>query len=109
LSDYRPLSKIGQYDPDLDTLHEEMEPWMVESIRAWLAPWLSFSTGRSRRPQRDFIKEMERALRLREPFDWQRASGELAHVNVLSRVGVPGSFGMDCVGFVVSKADTTDQ
>lgn len=105
MSAYRPVSKIGQYDPDLDTLHEEMQPWMVESTCKWLLPRVTVlgRQGASRRARQSVIREMERALRLREPLDWQRAKGDLAHISVLSLVRRPGAFGMDCVGFFVSR------
>jgi hypothetical protein len=108
LSDYRPLSKLGQYDPDLDTLHAEMPPWMVQSIRVWLTPRLSSATQQgSRRARGQVVREMERALRLRVPLDWGRASGQLVHVSVLSLLDQPGPFAMDCVGFFVSREEST--
>jgi hypothetical protein len=62
MTDYRPLSKIGIYDPDLDTLHETLEPWMRAAALEWLDQFLWGYHG----PHRDFIRSLEMTHRLQD-------------------------------------------
>jgi len=104
---YRPLSKMGMQDPDLDTLHEEVPPWMAESIRQWLEPLISWKpSGNPRRPYKQVVERMERVLRLRPPFDWSKEWA--VHIQLLQRAGEPGPFGMDCVGYLVATMEHAD-
>ena len=99
---YRPLSKRGVHDVDLDSLHETVQPWMVTAITRWLDQfvWLQVTGTGSRVSNEAFLQEFEVAHRLREPLDRQRrfsAGNDFEH-----RVSGGGTFGFDAVNFALS-------
>jgi hypothetical protein len=100
MTDYRPLSKIGLYDPDLDTLHETLEPWMRAAALEWLDQFLWGDRG----PRRDFIRSLEMTHRL------QRIPGEPADAAYAIRNLVANDpvFGMDAIAFGLSRLGHSD-
>ncbi len=95
MTDYRPLSKIGLYEPDLDTLHETLEPWMRAAVLEWLDQFLWGDHG----PRRDFIRSLEMTHRL------QRIPAEPADAAYAIRnlVASDPVFGMDAIAFGLSR------
>jgi hypothetical protein len=94
---YRPLSKRDAFDPDLDTLHEEVEPWMVAPLIQWLQPFLWQSRG----SRMTFITGFEMEHRVRQPFN--RVGTSSAALDVEERIQGEGSFGLDVVNYALSR------
>jgi hypothetical protein len=98
---YRPLSKRDVADPDLDTLHEAVEPWMVEPLITWLQPlfWLSGTFESS--SNEPFIEGFEMAHCERRPFD--RRGSHTAAVDVQGRISQGGAFGLDLANYALHR------
>jgi hypothetical protein len=100
---YRPISRLGKPDPDLDTLHDDVMPWMVNPLLNWLAPFLwvrsSSRNGRNRESNPVFLDSLELTLRLREPLD--RTYRSSAARDVEDRIRAGGTFGLDVAGYAV--------
>jgi hypothetical protein len=98
---YRPLSKRGVPDPDLDTLHEGVEPWMVEPLIGWLHLFLW-------RPQYanyqaaniGFIEGFEMDHCVREPFD--RSCGDMPAHDFEARIRAGTHFGLDVADYALN-------
>ncbi len=86
---YRPLSKRGVPDPDLDTLHEAVEPWMVEPLIAWLQRflWRRPDYSGNRPSDIEFVEDFEMAHRVRVPFDRSDRFSTAKDVEVRIREG----------------------
>jgi hypothetical protein len=102
MSEYRPLSKQGVPDADLDALHEVVRPWMHNAIMKWARHhWWSFNLmGRSQSDER-FLDEVEMTLRLTNLFD--RSGPESAARDMDQRMVSDPVFAMDVVGYIVSR------
>jgi hypothetical protein len=98
VSDYRPLSKLGKHDDALDTLHEDVMPWMLRALQLWAAEYLwegSYSNT-------DLLQAMELDLR---PFDPWMARGSGMADDVSDRIGRES--GMDIIGWLVANIPKT--
>lgn len=57
-------------DPDLDTLHEGVPPWMIPRLMRWLEPFLVASNDLGEQsPIPEFIEGLESSARLSTPID----------------------------------------
>ncbi len=107
LSGYRPISKLGVSDPDLDTLHEEVIPWMVAPLLNWLEGFLWVREPHKNRVTNvDFVDALEMALRLRKPFN--RKYNTLPARDVEDRIRAGGMFGIDVASYAVYDATASD-
>jgi hypothetical protein len=103
VSTYRPPSKVGKPDPDLDTLHVEVMPWMVGPLLNWLEPFLWIKPQHKSRISNDFfIDSLEMALRLRQPLIRRHPAS--AARDVTDRITAGGTFGIDVVSHAVHEA-----
>jgi hypothetical protein len=99
---YRPLSKRGVADPDLDTLHEGVPRWMREPLCDWLADFL-YARGYSAAVSNiDLIKSVEMELRL-PPFSRQYniAAADAA----LDLVRSNETFALELVDYILQHID----
>jgi hypothetical protein len=101
MGDYRPLSKQGIHDVDLDSLHLGLEPWMVRTALSWLAPFLWRSAYRGNGQNDVFLHGLEITLRLRDSLNW--GGEQTAAWDVEDRLARSPSFGMDVLGYAVSN------
>lgn len=107
MSGYRPISKRGKPDHDLDTLHSEVMPWMIAPLLHWLDPFLWTRAPYSdRRTNDDFVDGLEMALRLREPLERKYKSS--ASKDIDERIKKGGTFGLDVAGYAVYDAKASD-
>lgn len=107
MSGYRPISKRGKPDSDLDTLHSEVMPWMIAPLLHWLDPFLWIRAPYSdRRTNDDFVDGLEMALRLREPLERKYKSS--ASKDIEERIKKGGTFGLDVAGYAVYDAKASD-
>jgi hypothetical protein len=95
MTDYRPLSKIGLYDPALDTSMRPLEPWMRAAALEWLDQFLLGDHG----PRRDFIRSLEMTHRLQR-IPAEPADAAYAIRNLVANDPV---FGMDAIAFGLSR------
>jgi hypothetical protein len=102
MTEYRPLSKQGVPDADLDNLHDGVEPWMREAVLRWGRwYWLRTRQGAGPVSNEAFLTGLEMALRLREPFS--RVTGRSAVNDLETRIARSPAFGMNVVGYAVSR------
>jgi hypothetical protein len=98
---YRPLSKQGVSDPDLDNLHDGLMPWMHAAVLAWgKAYWWHLPPMDPAYSNESFLTGLEMALRMRLPLsrrDYRSAAADLEERMKADRV-----FGMDVVGYIVA-------
>jgi len=99
MNEYRPLSKRGVPADDLDTLHDQLEPWMQASLLSWGADFWWTHDEHSRISDHTFLNALERQFRLREPF--QRGSVAVAQ-QLENRMRAHPVFGMDVIDFCLS-------
>ena len=93
---YRPLSKRDDSDPDLDTLHEGVTPWMAAPLTSWLEPFFVQSGDYGSSLNLEFIEGLETTKRIRAPFDRNNVMRD-----VLARVQSEPSFGLDAVDYAL--------
>lgn len=96
MTGYRPISKIGAHDPDLDSLHEDVPPWMVAPLFAWARPfWGIDNYDGEIHVHDDFIAAMDLSLKRRIPFSGRPDTARLIHTSFYS----DPEFALDMVGF----------
>jgi hypothetical protein len=95
--DYRPPSEREVADPDLDTLHENVPPWMIAPLVRWLEPFLSTTNDLGERSRNlDFIEGLEMSGRLHRPIDRRKP---VADVN--ARIEADPSFGIRAIAYTI--------
>jgi hypothetical protein len=104
MNEYRPLSKRGVPTDDLDTLHDQLEPWMQASLLSWGARFWWTHGEYSSVSDTKFVNALERQFRLREPF--QRGRVEVAK-QLEDRMKAHRVFGMDVIDFCLSYLSET--
>lgn len=95
--DYRPPSKRDVSDPDLDTLHETVMPWMVEPLARWLQPLIVSGGDLEPVLNLDFIEALEMATRQRVPLDRRDPMVDVRH-----RLETEPWFGIDAAAYAVT-------
>jgi hypothetical protein len=104
MNQYRPLSKRDVPDADLDTLHEDVEPWMAEPVIGWLRPFLWIESDFSVLANTSFLEGFEMAHRVRDKFDRTDAASPAADAEGRIRQG--GTFGLDLVSYALHVLPT---
>jgi hypothetical protein len=101
---YRPLSKRGVPDSDLDNLHEAVMPWMFNAIMGWVTSfWWSQSPMGDWDLRMPVINDLEMALRLRPAL--HRGSSSEAALDLEKRMKGDPVLAMDVVGYLVQALD----
>lgn len=95
MAPYRPLSKHGVHDPDLDGLHEGFEPWMRRPLVAWGRRFWLLRNGDTNQA---FFEDLEVALRVREAFTTM-----YPYIDLERRLADEPAFGMDVIGFCLDR------
>jgi len=95
--DYRPPSQ-HKADPDLETLHDKVTPWMIEPLVRWFEPFLVArdDLGESS-PILDFIEALEMNLQLPTPIDRHDPGADLR-----ARMSADPRFGIMAISYVLS-------
>lgn len=102
--EYRPPSARDVFDPDLDTLHEHVMPWMVKPLRRWLSRFMtSRSEHGSFNVNVNFVENLEMETRQYTPF--VRASQIMDDVE--QRMKDFPMFGIDAAAYALSTLTTT--
>jgi hypothetical protein len=96
---YRPLSKQGVPDSDLDNLHDGLMPWMQAALMEWGGAFW-WKRGRAGFANEVFLSGLEMTMRLREPL--RRSTSASAARDLEERMEADATFGMDVIGYVVS-------
>jgi hypothetical protein len=98
---YRPLSKQGVPDPDLDNLQDGLMPWMRAALMEWGGVfWWQGTPMDGVYADESFLTGLEMAMRLRKPLN--RSGSQTAALDLTSRMDSDPNFGMDVIGYVVA-------
>lgn len=94
---YTPPADRKFYDPDLQTLHEGVPPWMMTPLVRWLQPLLEVTDDLGERyPNVDFIEGLEMNCRLLAPLDRTRPVADLQGL-----IEDDPSFGIRVIEYVI--------
>jgi hypothetical protein len=110
---YRPLSKRGVPDHDLDTLHEGVEPWMVEPLIAWLRPFIwtriwTYADATYRATcVMGFIEGFEMAHCVRKPFNRSTDAAPATDLEARIRAGTDLNLGLDVADYALNHLQTS--
>jgi hypothetical protein len=94
---YTPPSEREFYDPDLETLHDGVPPWMMTPLMRWLQPFLEVADDLGERhPNVEFIEGLEMNCRLLAPLDRTRPIADLQKL-----IEEDPSFGIRVIQYVI--------
>lgn len=94
---YTPPADRKSYDPDLETLHDGVTPWMLPPLMRWLEPFLAATDDLGERhADVDNIEGLEMNLRLLAPLDRSHPLSDLQGL-----IEEDPSFGIRVIEYVI--------